>query len=100
MNYNFAPARCLLFFLCFLPWALAGGFTHLGYAGVAHLDPTRLAVVWPRLVMLFGIGAGCASFVDHHVGHMPPSNLRPLYVILGGILMGLALMLVLNVRNS
>lgn len=98
MSYDFSSRRWLIFGICLLIWIGLGGFSNFGFPSLIQIDPARIHRVWVRFTTLFVFGAVMASFVDHYVGHMPPSNLRPLYIIIGGLLMLLASILLVSLR--
>ncbi len=87
MEFAFSPLRVGLLLACLAGFAILGGFTppesHLGYENI----PTKGVRAWLYCVAMFVTGAVSATVVDHWVGIMPPSSLRPLYVIAGVLLM-------------
>lgn len=89
MEFNFEWRRLLLLAV------LLGGFASLGGFSAPHADeehsPARTRKAWLYCIVLFATGAACASVVDHYTGTMSHSNLRPAYVLLGGLLMGTGL---------
>jgi hypothetical protein len=87
MSYNFTLARLALFAVCVIVFFLLGGFARPDLSEYSYLDPARVNKAWGMCVIMFLVGAGCVSVVDHFVGFMEPSNLRLLYVIIGILLM-------------
>ena len=77
---------------------MCGGFSNFGWGGGVEIDVERLRRAWPKFFALFACGGVSSSFVDHYVGHMPPSNLRPVYVIIGLAMMSIAVLLLLSLR--
>jgi hypothetical protein len=98
MSYDFSLRRWITFGCCILVWIACGGLSQFGIHGLIQLDMERLSRAGVRFCGLFFVGAGLASFVDHYVGHMPPSNLRPVYVIIGALMMAIAIMLLMSLR--
>jgi hypothetical protein len=98
MSYDFSRGRLLLFGCCVLVWIACGGLSQFGLRGLVQLDIARLSRSWTRFGGLFFVGATLTSFVDHYVGIMPPSNLRPVYVVIGTLLMAIAIMLLMSLR--
>lgn len=92
MNFNFDLPRLLLFALCLGAFAAFGGFSPPARdrAEQQTLAITNTTDPWLKCVTLFIAGAVCVSLVDHRVGLMEPTNLRPLYIILGLIVMAAA----------
>lgn len=89
MNFNFDFPRLLLLALCLGAFAILGGFSPpaLDRATQQTLSITNTTDPWLKCVTLFIAGAVCVSLVDHRVGLMEPINLRPLYIVLGVIVM-------------
>ncbi|CAN5565960.1 hypothetical protein BH09VER1_BH09VER1_48310 [soil metagenome] len=88
MNFNFAPLRLLLLALCLGLFAAFGGFSE---PHVSAILQGSSADGWLDCILLFIAGAVCVSLIDHRVGLREPTNLRPLYIILGLISMAAAL---------
>lgn len=88
MELTFTPLRAVLLAVCLGLFAMAGGFfppeSHLGLEGV----PARAGRSWLICVAMFVAGAVSATLVDHQIGMMPPTSLRPVYVVGGILLMG------------
>jgi len=83
MELRLTPLRCLFFaFLVAGYWCL-GGFDVSATIPQGH--PNHRAIFYR--IILFVIGAGCVSLVEHEIGTMDRTNLRPLYIVLGIILM-------------
>ena len=93
MNFNFDLSRLLLLALCLGAFAALGGFSPraLDRSGQQALAITNTTDPWLKCVTLFIAGAVCVSLVDHRVGLMEPTNLRPLYIVLGVIVMAAAI---------
>ena len=90
MEFNFEWRRLWLLAV------LLGGFACLGGFSAPQADeehsPARARKAWSYCVVLFVIGAASASVVDHYTSTMSHSNLRSVYVLLGGLLMGTGLL--------
>lgn len=86
MEFTFTPLRVGLLLACLGVFAAFGGFTspaaHLGFEEYQSIRSRP----WIHCVAMFVTGAVAATIVDHWVGIMPPSSLRPIYVI-GGVLL-------------
>lgn len=71
--------------------ALLGLFTALG--GFSAPEPSqefqspRVHKAWFMCIVLFVGGAASATIVEHSIGHMDPTNLRPAYIFIGIVLM-------------
>ena len=87
MEFNFGPVRLLILALCLGGFAWWGGFSPPQNKDrqVTHVHGVR--DVWIKCTLMFVAGAVCVSLVDHRVGLMDPTHLRPVYVILGLFLM-------------
>jgi len=86
MEFTFTPVRVGILLVLLVGFWLLGGFEFPG-DGFANL---RRA--WLYSILMFGLGAVCATIVDHWVGNLDRSNLRWLYVLLGVLCMGGAFM--------
>jgi hypothetical protein len=87
MSYNFGLSRLVLFAACLAAFFLLGGFAPPEVSLDSFMDPARVNKAWLWCVILFLVGAGSVSVVDHYAGLMEPMNLRILYVIIGVLLM-------------
>ena len=76
MELNFSIKRLLLLFMFLGVFAILGGFNPPFLSSDSVLDPHRVAKSWRYCVLIFVVGAVCASFVDHFVGHIDRSNIR------------------------
>jgi Mn2+/Fe2+ NRAMP family transporter len=87
MEFNFEWRRLLLLA------ALLGGFAILGGFSAPHANeehsPAQARKAWGYCIVLFVTGAACATVVDHYTGTMSYTNLRPAYILLGVLLMGM-----------
>lgn len=89
MEIQFSPLRCVFLVVFLAAFALLGGFTSpAGHLGEEML-PSTVNRSWLTCVIMFVVGAGMTTIVDHWVGMMPPSNLRPIYMV-GGVLLMVA----------
>lgn len=50
-------------------------------------SPLRITKAWTYCIILYLVGVGSATIVDHFVGNLDRSNLRLIYLILGVLLM-------------
>lgn len=87
MDYNFSLKRLMLLAAFLIIFFLVGGFSAPVVDPESYLDPRRIRKAWTYCVILFLVGAGCASIVDHYVGTIDRSNLRILYIIMGVLAM-------------
>lgn len=87
MEWNFDFRRVLILVVCLAGFALLGGFKQPVVEDGYH-SQTRVTKAWVACVMMFIGGAVCVSIVDHTVGTMDLTNLRPGYIVMGVLLMG------------
>jgi hypothetical protein len=87
MSYNFSLPRLALFAACLAAFFLLGGFSPPEISEDSMMHPRNVTRAWMCCVILFLVGAGSVSLVDHYVGLMEPSNIRLVYVIIGVLLM-------------
>lgn len=87
MTYNFSLPRVCLFVGCLAVFMLLGGFSAPDLSDDSLMSPARVQRAWLWCVILFIVGAGSVSLVDHYAGLMEPTNLRLLYIIIGVLLM-------------
>jgi hypothetical protein len=87
MDFNFSRTRLILLAAFLIIFFLIGGFSAPVVDPESYLDPRRIRKAWMYCVILYTLGAGCASVVDHYVGTIDRSNLRILYIILGVLVM-------------
>lgn len=87
MELNFDFRRLLILVACLAGFALMGGFSkpEIRQDGMHH--STQVHKAWFYCVILFVAGAVSVSVVDHSIGYMDPTNLRPAYIFLGIVLM-------------
>ena len=86
MEFTFTPIRAGILAVLLVAFWLLGGFEIPGDG----FGPLRKP--WLYSILMFGLGAVCATIVDHWVGNLDRSNLRWLYVFLGLLCMGGAFM--------
>ncbi len=100
MQGNFSPLRLLILGLCLAGFWLYGGFESplegLAFEGSAH----RASRGWVACIAMFLVGAVLVSVIDHYAGTMEPTNLRPLHIVLGVLLMGGAMVWLHVLRNG
>lgn len=87
MDFNFDFRRLLLLTLLLGGFAWWGGFTAPAVPADGFHSPAAVRKGWTYCILLFVAGAVSASLVEHRVGLMDPTNLRPAYVLLGMVLM-------------
>jgi hypothetical protein len=92
MTYNFGLYRLALFGACVALFFLLGGFDRPQYPEDSLMSPSQVNKGWMWCVIMFLVGAGSVSLVDHYVGLMEPANLRLVYIIIGVLLMAGAFM--------
>src|SRR6218665_1585148 len=99
MEFTFTWKRVLLFAGCMLVFGLLGGFSN-PIPESEYFSTRRVTKAWFYCIALFTAGAGSVSLVDHVVGLMDRTNIRWLYVILGVLLMGSALIWLHVLRSA
>lgn len=87
MEFNLSHLRLGLLALLIAVFWLFGGFSIPPPDASNLLDHHRFAKAWRYCVIVYLIGAGSVSIVDHYVGNLDRMNIRLLYIILGTILM-------------
>lgn len=87
MEFNFSFKRVLMLAACLGIFALLGGFQPPGRGGDGAEPSHRGDEAWSYCVILFVAGAVSASLVEHTIGYMDPTNLRPAYLLMGMLLM-------------
>ncbi|HEY1049111.1 MAG TPA: hypothetical protein VGE39_05125 [Prosthecobacter sp.] len=87
MEFNFEFRRLLLLITLLGGFAWLGGFTPPEIPPGGIHQPSAVRKAWSYCMLLFVAGAVSVSLVEHTVGHMDPTNLRPAYVLLGVVLM-------------
>jgi len=87
MEFNFELRRILILLACLLGFPLIGGFAPPKPSKDSIQNEGRLQKAWFYCVTAFVVGAVSVSVVDHQVGTMDSSSLRPAYIVLGVILM-------------
>lgn len=87
MEFNFGFGRLALLATCLGVLFLLGGFSAPDAAEESFFQARRTQKAWFYCVVLFIGGAVSASLIDHRVGLMDPTNIRYLYILIGGILM-------------
>jgi hypothetical protein len=97
MELTFTIKRVLLFIGCILLFGLLGGFSNPAY--LDHDYSPLFTKAWLYCIVLFVAGAGSVSLVDHMVG-WNRFSIRWLYVVLGMVLMGSALMRIYVLRSA
>jgi hypothetical protein len=87
MEFNFDLRRLLLLAVLLGGFAFLGGFTAPQVGPDSPHQSSRVQKAWSYCVVLFLFGAASATIVEHTVGYMDPTNLRPAYIVLGVLLM-------------
>ena len=90
MEFNFSWKRVAFLLVFLVIFALMGGFTPPFQGQEVEMLSRRATRAWITCILMFVTGAAMTTVVDHWVGMMPPSNWRPLYMILGILLMVVA----------
>ncbi len=85
MEFDFSLRRSLLLAVLVGAFALWGGFSAPEVSEYHHSRHVYRA--WFMCMALFVGGAVSVSIIEHTIGLMDPTNLRPAYVFIGVILM-------------
>lgn len=85
MEFDFSPRRSLLLAVLLGVFTLLGGFSEPKVSDDRETTPVHRA--WFMCMVLFVGGAAAASVIEHTIGHMDPTNLRPAYIFIGVVLM-------------
>jgi hypothetical protein len=100
MEFDFDLRRLLLLALLLGGFALLGGFqSPIVPAGGIH-SAAHVNKAWSYCVVLFIIGAISATLVEHSVGFMDPTNLRPGYIVLGVLMMSAGVFWLRTLKES
>ncbi|MCX6981521.1 MAG: hypothetical protein NTV08_12310 [Verrucomicrobia bacterium] len=94
MEIRLTLLRILVFLLLLASYWWLGGFDLS--TTLPHFHPNQRAMFYR--IILFVIGAGCVTVVEHEVGTLDRTNLRPLYLVLGTILMAAAIIWTRSLR--
>lgn len=94
MEIRLTPLRILVCLLLLAGYWGLGGFDLSATLPRSH--PNQRAMFYR--IILFIIGAGCVTVVEHEVGTLDRTNLRPLYLVLGTILMAAAIIWTRSLR--
>jgi len=86
MGINLGPIRTSLLLLLVTYFWYMEGFTKPEYIS-RGLQEDSVAEAWMRCVLMYLGGAVAATIIDHQVGTMDRTNLRPVYIIVGIALM-------------
>lgn len=87
MEFNFSFLRLALLAMLLAAFSLWGGFKAPEVPPNSFHQQSRVNKGWGYCVLLFVVGAVSVSLVEHRVGLMDPTNLRPAYVLLGVVMM-------------
>lgn len=87
MEFNFGFGRLALLAICLGVFLALGGFSVPDAAEESFFHSRKTQKAWFYCVVLFIGGAVSATLIDHRVGLMDPTNIRYLYILIGGILM-------------
>jgi hypothetical protein len=85
MEFNFSLRRSLLLAALLGAFALFGGFSAPEMSEYHH--SRHVSRAWFMCIVLFVGGAVSFSIIEHTIGLMDPTNLRPAYVFIGLVLM-------------
>jgi len=100
MEFNFDFRRLILLSVLLSGFAMLGGFSVPKVSIDGPHSQARVQKAWGYCVLLFVIGAVSTSLVEHTVGHMDPTNLRPAYIVLGVVLMIASIIWLRSFRQS
>jgi hypothetical protein len=81
MELNFHYRRLLLLIACLAGFALLGGFTPPDSSSASRAAQATKA--WTYCIIMFSAGAVLVSVIEHRVGYIDPTSLRPAYILLG-----------------
>lgn len=85
MEFDFSLRRLLLLTALLGVFATLGGFS--APQPGEDFQASRAHKAWFMCIVLFVGGAVATTVIEHTVGHMDPTNLRPAYVFIGVVLM-------------
>jgi hypothetical protein len=85
MEFDFSLRRVLLLAALLGIFAALGGFS--APQPREEYNTSRVRKAWIMCIVLFVGGALSATVIEHTIGHMDPTNLRPAYVFIGVVLM-------------
>lgn len=85
MEFDFSLRRLLLLALLLSAFAFWGGFSAPEVS--EYHQSQHVYEAWFMCMALFVGGAVSVSVIEHKMGHMDPTNLRPAYVFIGVVLM-------------
>ena len=80
MEVNFSKLRVSLMLVFMLIFLVLGGYLPPVVSEESLLSQRRVTKAWLLCVVLFNAGGFCVSFVDHYVGTIDRSNMRPAYI--------------------
>lgn len=100
MEFNFDVRRLILLGVLLGGFAMFDGFNAPKVSVDGPHSQARVQKAWSYCVLLFVIGAVSTSLVEHTVGYMDPTNLRPAYVVLGVVLMIASIIWLRSLRQS
>lgn len=100
MEFDFDFRRLLLLALLLGGFALLGGFQRPNVPTGGIHSSTHVNKAWSYCVVLFIAGAVSATLIEHTVGYMDPTNLRPGYIVLGLLMMTAAVFWLHTLKGS
>jgi hypothetical protein len=100
MEFNFGLRRLTLLAACLGVFFTLDGFSVPDAPEDSLFQPGRTQKAWFYCVVLFIGGAVSASLIDHRVGLMEPTNIRLLYILVGGILMVSAILWLRSLKEA
>ena len=100
MELNFDRTRLLLLAACLAVFALLGGFVPPESGPEGYHQSAALSRAWVYSMALFVAGAISVSLIEHTVGYMDPTNLRPAYIVLGAGMMIAAVVWLLLLKQG
>lgn len=83
MEWNFSALRLLVLCALIGVYWLLGGFSLPELPREVFGNPRRLGTARFQCTLLFCAGGAIATLIDHHIGNIDRTNLRPFYILLG-----------------
>lgn len=100
MEFSFEFRRLLLLATLLGAFVWLGGFTPPEVRPGGIHQPSAVRKAWSYCVLLFVAGAASVSLVEHTVGHMDPTNLRPVHVLLGVVPMAASVLWLRSLKQA
>ncbi|MEM6915730.1 MAG: hypothetical protein AAF491_04105 [Verrucomicrobiota bacterium] len=100
MELQFTPLRLGLFLLLIGIFNFLGVFSVQSLLAEAGAQNGNAMKAWSLCVALFVIGSAFLTIVNHSIGLVHPVNLRPVYVMIGLVLIVISLLWVVALRTT